>query len=541
MQLLLLCRRPMGEPMAVVSSSLKGEENMNLGKKIGQKTAWAAAAVLLLLLLVMPLAAPHAAAENVNASIMLDGQIIDGAEPQVVKGTIMVPIRVVSEQLGYAVKWNKAEQRITIGSQTSPLVLTIGSLTADSGSSRIPLLQAPFVKAETTYVPLRFVGSQMGLSVKWDQAAHTVYLESPPPPPSEVPVPTKPDPATNPGSTTPPVSNQVSIDGINFSADRLTIATGSSLAPKVQKLDNPARIVVDLKGTQFGPGMMQSGTMNSTKSGTLTVAGSAIVKQVRFSMFDTTTSTTRFVVDLNQTSPYTVSTQGNQVIVDLSGGAATPNPSPGSGANPGTSPDNGTTVPGGIPVPTPPVTPPPTNGQKTVVIDPGHGAHDPGGLGATGVQEKDVVLAVGLKVADLLRQEPAINLIMTRSDDTFVTLDGRAQLANAANADLYLSIHANIANTASAGGTETYYADANRSKALSDIIQKHVQAATGFKDRGSKQANYLVIRKTTMPAALVELGFLSNIAEESAMAQSDFQQTVAEAIVAGIKEYLGIR
>ncbi|OWR30022.1 N-acetylmuramoyl-L-alanine amidase [Saccharibacillus sp. O23] len=502
---------------------------MNLRNNFWKKTAAAALALLLLLLLALPTGVQRAAAANVDASIMLDGKTIDGAQPLVVAGTTMVPIRVVSEQLGYAVKWNRAEQRITIGSPASPLVLTIGSLTADSGSGSVKLLQAPFVQAETTYVPLRFVGSQMGLSVKWDQAAHTVYLESPPPAPSETPVPTTP-PDSSPMPTSPaaPPVVRASIDGLSFADNRLTISTSAAEAPKVQKLDNPSRIVVDLPGTAFGSGMTQSGTMSSAQSGTLTVEGSALVKQVRFSMFDSANSTIRFVLDLNQTSVYNVYTQGNLVVVDLNGGAAPP-------VNP-TIP----AIPGTAPTPPVPTSPPVDDGRKTVVIDPGHGDHDPGGLGVTGVQEKDIVLAVGLKVADLLRQEPNINLIMTRGDDTFVTLDGRAQVANNAQADLYLSIHANIANTASAGGTETYYADAKRSKTLSDIIQKHVQAATGFKDRGSKQANYLVIRKTTMPAALVELGFLSNAAEESAMNQSDFQQKVAEAIVAGIKEYLGI-
>lgn len=500
---------------------------MKLGNTSWKKTAAAALALLLLLLLVLPTGMPRASAANADASIMLDGKTIDGAQPLVVGGTTMVPIRVVSEQLGYAVKWNRAEQRITIGSQASPLVLTIGSLTADSGSGSVKLLQAPFVQAETTYVPLRFVGSQMGLSVKWDQAAHTVFLESPPPAPTEPPVPTTP-PASTPTSPTLPPIVRTSIDGMAFADNRLTISTEASVTPKVQKLDNPARIVVDLPGTEFGPGMVQSGTMSSAQSGTMSVEGSAIVKQVRFSMFDAATSTIRFVLDLNQTSAYNVYTQGNLVVADLSGGAAPP-------IIPTTP-----TTPGTTPTPSIPTSPPVDDGRKTVVIDPGHGDHDPGGLGATGVQEKDIVLAVGLKVADLLRQEPNINLIMTRSDDTFVTLDGRAQVANNAQADLFLSIHANIANTASAGGTETYYADAKRSQALSDIIQKHVQAATGFKDRGSKQANFLVIRKTTMPAALVELGFLSNVAEESSMNQSDFQQKVAEAIVAGIKEYLGI-
>lgn len=485
---------------------------MKFEKHAWKKTAAALLIALLLLVLTLPGTNRHAAAAEAGTSIMLDGRIIDGAEPVVVSGTTMVPIRVVSEQLGYSVNWNQTVGRITIGSSVSPLVLTLGSLTANSPNGEVAMQQAPFVRSSTTYVPLRFVGSQMGLGVKWEQASQTVYLQSQlenPAAPSVPAVPPAPQPTpVGQSPAAPAPSLGASIDGISFSDNRLTISAASAVTPKASVLTGPDRIVVDLPNSHFGAGLMQNGALGLGQVASLPVESSASVKQVRYSLFSESPSTVRVVIDLNRAVGHNLYTQGNLVFVDLN--------------------DDGAAPPVG------------TNGKKIIVIDPGHGDQDAGGVG-NGVQEKGVVLNVGLKVAALLKQEPDIDLIMTRSDDTFVTLDGRATLANNANADVYVSIHANMASSSSASGTETFYADAARSKSLSDTIQKHLQAATGFRDRGSKQANYLVIRKTAMPAALLEIGFLSNKKEAELMTQDSFQQKVAEAIVAGIKEYLNIR
>ncbi|NGZ77101.1 N-acetylmuramoyl-L-alanine amidase family protein [Saccharibacillus alkalitolerans] len=488
---------------------------MKLTQQVWKKAAAAFAAAALLLAPVLPGPAAHAAGPEAGTRIVLDDRTLEGAEPVVVAGTTMVPIRVVSEQLGYAVNWNKSAEKVTIGSSPSPLVLTLGSVSADSGSGPVALQQAPFVRANTTYVPLRFVGSQMGLGVKWQQATGTVYLQTPAENPrdsAEPAMPSNPAPApAAPSVPAPaPASNaaetSASIDAISFSDSRLTIAADSPVVPQGTLLRNPDRIVVDLPGSAFGPALLRNGNLNLGQIAALPVEGSSLVKQVRYSLFSQSPSTVRVVLDLNRSAGYNLYTQGNLVIVDLN--------------------DGGTAPPAGA------------NGKKIVVIDPGHGDQDPGGIGITGVKEKNMVLPLSLKVAALLKQEPDIDLIMTRSDDTFVTRSGRAKMANDAGADLFLSIHGNKASSSSAVGTETYYADAARSKSLADVIQKHVQAATGFRDRGSKQANFIVIRQTTMPAALVEIGFLSNKEEETLMMREDFQQKVAEAIVAGIKEYL---
>jgi N-acetylmuramoyl-L-alanine amidase len=173
-----------------------------------------------------------------------------------------------------------------------------------------------------------------------------------------------------------------------------------------------------------------------------------------------------------------------------------------------------------------------------VVIDPGHGVRDSGTLEKKGTMEKNLTLSLALKVNRLLLQVPQIQPILTRSTDSTVPLGQRYKKANRLAADVYLSIHADESKS-TAGGTESYYAHKD-SSGFARILQKHVQAATGFSDRGVKQANYLVIKDTSMPAALVEVGFLSNAKEEKALFTAANQVKIASAMVEAFKEYFHI-
>jgi len=176
-----------------------------------------------------------------------------------------------------------------------------------------------------------------------------------------------------------------------------------------------------------------------------------------------------------------------------------------------------------------------------VVIDPGHGGEDPGAEGASGSYEKDFTLAVSLKVASLLEDVPDIEAYMTRDKDVFLSSEtrDRPNFANELEADLFISIHANTFADPTVSGTETFYYH-DHSLGLANIIHRHVAKATGFRDRGVSQENFFVLRDTTMPATLLEIGYLTNPADEQTMLTEEFQQAVAEAIVDGIKEYLGL-
>ncbi|MBC5635281.1 N-acetylmuramoyl-L-alanine amidase [Ornithinibacillus sp. BX22] len=176
-----------------------------------------------------------------------------------------------------------------------------------------------------------------------------------------------------------------------------------------------------------------------------------------------------------------------------------------------------------------------------VVIDPGHGGDDPGAIGASASFEKDFTLSLSKKLAALLEQEAALEVYMTREEDVFISTETRERpnFANDLSADLYVSIHANTFDNPSVSGTETYYYH-DDAEVLANTIHKHLLSATGYTDRGVRKENYFVLTDTTMPAVLLEVGYLTNPEQEREMISEEFQQTAAEAIRDGIKEYLDL-
>ncbi|MFZ4451121.1 N-acetylmuramoyl-L-alanine amidase [Salibacterium aidingense] len=174
---------------------------------------------------------------------------------------------------------------------------------------------------------------------------------------------------------------------------------------------------------------------------------------------------------------------------------------------------------------------------KTIVIDPGHGDHDPGARG-NGLVEKNLVLDVALRVQSKLEDE-GVNVVMTRTDDTFVTLSGRVSIAERANADSFVSIHANAASAA-AEGAETFYDSghkAKESRELAESIQNRLVRETGMNYRRVADTGFYVIRNTTMPSTLIELGFVTNAGDANRMKRSGYENKAAEAVVNGIKDY----
>jgi hypothetical protein len=177
--------------------------------------------------------------------------------------------------------------------------------------------------------------------------------------------------------------------------------------------------------------------------------------------------------------------------------------------------------------------------MKTVILDAGHGKKDSGAVGVTKKLEKDFNLAMVLKVNELLKKNPEIQVFITRSTDVFVELVDRAKIANKAGADVFLSIHAN-AGEAAAKGSETLYTK-DMDKPFATIIHKYLMATTGLVDRKCRYKNLSVCRNTTMPACLIEPGFLTNPAEEELLFNEEFQNKLAVSMAQGICEYLGVQ
>ena len=174
---------------------------------------------------------------------------------------------------------------------------------------------------------------------------------------------------------------------------------------------------------------------------------------------------------------------------------------------------------------------------KAICIDAGHGGADPGAVGVTGVKEKDINLLVAQKVRDKLADDHLV--VMTRDKDTYLNLSRRVEVANEEGASLFISIHCNAFTNPKAEGIETFhYHSSTQGKLLALEIQRSLVAVTDAINRGVKTASFQVLRDTAMPAILVELGFLTNEKEKKLLNTEKYQDTCAEAIVHGIKEYL---
>jgi N-acetylmuramoyl-L-alanine amidase len=203
------------------------------------------------------------------------------------------------------------------------------------------------------------------------------------------------------------------------------------------------------------------------------------------------------------------------------------------------------TVPDRPPTSSPPNLPQPQpnlpqvpNGRFVVVLDPGHGGRDPGAVGIGGLQEKTIVLPVSLRVAELLR-DAGVQVIMTRSDDRTVELEPRVDIANRANATIFISIHANAISLSrpEVNGVETYYyTDAGRT--LAQVIHAAMLAASGMNDRGVRQARFYVLRHTAMPASLLEIGFVTGRDDVPLLRDPAWRENMAQAIARGILQYL---
>jgi len=215
-----------------------------------------------------------------------------------------------------------------------------------------------------------------------------------------------------------------------------------------------------------------------------------------------------------------------------------------------------------------------------IVVDAGHGGHDSGTLGPDGIEEKDVVLDVALRLGKLLKQRLGADVIYTRDDDTFIPLETRTAIANKAQADLFISVHANSSSDSSARGVETYYlnfttsADALEVAArenavsdqsihqLSDLVKKitlqdkisesrefaaDVQQSlysgledgnSGLKDRGVKKAPFVVLIGANMPSILAEISFLTNPDDARELRDPEYRDRIAESLYSGVSRYV---
>ena len=335
--------------------------------------------------------------------------------------------------------------------------------------------------------------------------------------------------------------------------------------------DRPRRLFLDISGSKVKRELMQPIEIND-----------GLLKAARVGQFDLNTA--RVVLDIESVDSYKVFALEDpyRIVIDVSGekhealaGDQIENIlSKNDNASPAVT----------APITVEPSTSPSITRQlglgiRRVVIDPGHGGHDPGAIGYGGIKEKNVVLEIGKKLRTIMTDKFGVEVIMTRDNDIFIPLEERTAIANKAGADLFISIHANASRNKKAGGVETYFLNfatdedskrvaarenATTAKNMGDLeailndlmlnskinesskLARYVQGSIldevngnggRSNDRGVRQAPFYVLIGARMPSILIETSFITNKEDARRLADKKFQMALAESIADGVKRY----
>ena len=355
------------------------------------------------------------------------------------------------------------------------------------------------------------------------------------------------------------------------SADSSTVVL--DLEDQVQyeahRLPGPDRIYFDLHDTSLSPEL----------EGQTIEIGDALLARVRVAQ--PVSGLTRLVLETKGSSNYSVSLEPNPYRLVVQVRKLGADPKAHVNLFPGAEGDRGKLFAV--------VVPPPTREdlqlrarvpKMRIVVDAGHGGWDLGTVGRRGLLEKDLVLEIAQRLAKLLETRLGANVILTRNDDNYIPLDERAGMANQAQADLFISVHANYSDLPSARGVETYYTNFFSSPNAKDLEsrnpetrdQPHGAATTavlspaelhdkieqsrrlaasvqrslygtlsvqnpGLRDRGVKEASYVVLTETAMPGILAEVSFVSSPDDEQKLRSNGYREQIAEALYRGIARY----
>jgi len=449
---------------------------------------------------------------NDRVQVTLDGTPLELDVPALtrtldgVDGRTLVPVRPIAEALGCTVLWLGETRQVTLFRGEDTVILTLGSDLATVNGQQVQLpggVPAGIAKVdgvERTLVPLRFLSEELGAGVEWDNATFTAAVTSPLPEP-------EPTPVLPPEETTPPAGYLTAVEG-NDNTDTVTLRL--SAPPRYRVTDLGDRVCVDLLG--FGLAGEHGGSL---------ALESPVASAVRWAAHGDDIDpdfpyTTRVVLDLKpgKTLADNVSVLGdpNGYTVTLTLKSDSPT------ANRPTKPQDPTAY--------------------TVALDAGHGGWA-SGAAYEDILEKDLTLPMTLRAGELL-EEMGYNVVMVRPEDVFMDLYDRCDIANQAEADIFISIHCNASATSDTfQGVFTYsYPGSEKGEALAQCIQDEVVAATGALDRGLLTNNYVVLRETYMPAALLETGFMSCSEELHRLADPAYQEKIAQGVAAGAERYL---
>lgn len=472
-------------------------ETMNRLAKIG---------IFLTFIMVFSTAASFAG--NGAITIKLDGmEIACDSPPVIVDGRTLVPARAVFEAMGGSVDWNGATGEVTVSVSGDDVKLKINSKKAYiNGTEKTLDVPAKIIRSRTM-IPVRFVSEAVGCRVSWDQLNRIVAIESPQ---SEVTDLTaiKAIELTKEG-------NQVVV-----SADREIVSFTSF------KMANPSRLVFDIKNAKL-----------EMTDGAITTDGNPFFKSIRYSQY--TVDSVRIVADLTAASSGTVSRSDSFRTAYMTFETYEPGDDQKS-----VSPDEQAILDQyGLSAVKPGAW------HKLVVIDPGHGGTDTGSRGyengAAVLNEKDVNLDIALRIQKML-EASGVRIYMIRTEDVTIPLYDRQDTANSLGASLYVAIHNNSHTNAVPSGTEVHYhgkddppVDGISARDLAENLQEALVSNLGLPNRGTKVSPDLaVLRRTVMPAVIIEGAFISNPNDLSYMKTDDFREKYAAAAAECIIEAL---
>ncbi|MTV48376.1 AMIN domain-containing protein [Heliobacillus mobilis] len=441
---------------------------------------------------IFTLSTPMLVAAQPNLSVVVNGNPINSdVQPVIRNDRVLVPIRAVSESLGGTVNWYSETKTAVVTKGSTVIQMTVDSKEIVGTFGRKEIDVPAKLMNDRVFLPVRAVAELFGCTVNFDDATRQVQISMPDNPGTPAPSPVNPPDSPSRGTTsspeglTPRLSRVYKSGAGIFSLD---ITGAANVTYKAFELSNPHRLVVDL-----------SNVATDISKGNLPVTGGP-VNGVRLGIRDD--GGIRIVYDLAESDTgtrikYTISQTATGISVDFDRKAL------------------------------------------RIIIDPGHGGKDTGAIGNAGVQEKDVVLSVSLKLASALKAM-GIETILIRSDDTFVELEDRAELSHDKAPDLFLSIHVNSADSPEAHGTETWYRYDEYAD-LASVFEKDLAVGLGRTDRGIKKGNLWVLKPEEVPSILVELAFVSNGEEEALLKSQDFQNKAVSGIVKGIRDYFKLR
>lgn len=502
-----------------------------------------ATALLLIILLLMPFAS-FAANDKINLYIN-NKEIKTDVDPQIINGRTLVPVRVIFEHLQAKVYWNDTLKQVTVATDNKTIILTVNSNTVMVNSSRYVLDTAPIIKEGRTLIPVRFISETLGNKVEWDEKTRSVKINSPD---SQATPPTKPIYKYN--------INSISIKP-QKNEDVITLNTTCTSSPSMMVYADPYRIVLDFESTALKGG-----------DGKIT-ADSGFIKEIRYARHD---DFSRVVIECKSTQPYNASFKSGTVTVKV-GSKDTyikdelPNDeedkkddninNDDDKNNQDSSSDTSSSDDDNTDNEEPEEEYDPLARLKfmasrdenniLIILDAGHGGTDPGAIGYDEdgniiIQEKDVNLTVANKVAKLLTKK-GIKFRQTRSTDKYLKLQEITDFANSFDADMFVSIHSNAMDDPSIEGTMVLYnGDGSDSygidgKTIASYIKEEIVKNVDVYDRGIiSRPGLWVLRKTFMPAALVECAFVTNQNDRELLMNDEVLDKFAISVADGIEK-----